>query len=144
MICVLWWVKHTSKNFQNTVKKLQQRPSCQCFCMSSSVICAVHADVTPRLWLVVECWMTLQGITLRPPGNHLPNTRKEERRLLGVRCDQTNVSFRLSNAAVDPIFPPPLTCFRYLSPSGIRYRHSFPLNIPPPRAMAVIRQFKTS
>lgn len=36
-------------------------------------------DITPRLRVVVECWISLQGITHMPPGNRLPPTKYQER-----------------------------------------------------------------
>lgn len=37
----------------------------------------VYADVTPWQRVVVECWISLQGITHRPRGNLLPPTKTE-------------------------------------------------------------------
>lgn len=37
----------------------------------------VYTDVTPRQRVVVECWISLQGITQRPRGNHLPPTKTQ-------------------------------------------------------------------
>lgn len=37
----------------------------------------VYTDVTLRQRIVVECWISLQGITHRPSGNCLPPTKTE-------------------------------------------------------------------
>lgn len=104
----------------------------------------VYTNVAPRQRVVVECWISLQGITLRPPGNHLPptKTQREGEEIIVVGQDWKSYVWRdreslcvcvcgqivnfptekctVSHSTAHHLPLLHLMRFRYSSPSGIR------------------------